>query len=427
MMQGWLRRVRVHAGLSKLFWSLFLTCLTLAAGVAWGASQYEVPKDRRASEILPANLISGPHFRVRNQVIADGYMYRFTVDSDYGTFPVGGLYGLRKLVREIQAIAALKEVRKGQAVLEGARDKGRETLQFAANLVAAPADTVASVPRGVAKLFGNIASGVQNPHDPRRNTVAQDVLKVSDAKRKIAYDLGVDVYSSNRALQDELDNVGRAQALGALGVSAAIPYGGGTAVGLGTMGYTAREVNRLLRDESPNGLRNLNEEKLVAMGVDRGLAERFLNHAVFSPRHDTVIVTCLERLSGARGREAFIRFALAASDEESANFFQNMAEILRYYHETVSSLQEIAVPGVLCARAANGSVLVPYPLDYGVWSLRAERAVKNTLADYRKGRPRAAKTELWVTGALSPLARQQLEDRGITVMENVYRRVPMMD
>jgi hypothetical protein len=94
------------------------------------------------------------------------------------------------------------------------------------------------------------------------------------------------------------------------------------------------------------------------MGVERTLAERFLKYSAFSPRHDTVIVACLEKLSGAQGREAFIRFALSADNEESANFFQNMAEILNPYHETVSPIREIFVPGVLVARAANGTVLI---------------------------------------------------------------------
>ena len=87
-------------------------------------------------------------------------------------------------------------------------------------------------PQGVAKLFDNIATGVQKPREPRRDSVGQQLLNVSDAKRKIAYDLGVDAYSSNRVLQNELESLSKAQALGSLGVSAAIPYGGGTVVGL---------------------------------------------------------------------------------------------------------------------------------------------------------------------------------------------------
>ncbi len=407
--------------------SFTMGALALIAGIAWGASSYEAPKQRRAAEVLPVSQVSGPHFRVQDPVLPDGYMYRFTVDSDYGTFRVAGECGLRKLLKEIQAIAALRSVNKGQALLSGARGQARETVDFAANLVVNPVDTVASVPQGVAKLFGNLAAGLQNQSDPRRDTVGQSVLKVSEPKRKLAYDLGVDVYSSNSVLQSELDSVARPQALGALGVSAAIPYGGGTAVNLSRMSRTAGEVNGLLRDEPPASLRTINLGKLKAMGIDPGLAERFLDHRAFSPRHATVITACLEKLYGARGREAFLRFALSATDEETANFFQNMAEILRAYHETVSPLREIVVPGILFARAANGAVLVPFPLDYGVWSPRAEQVVKKSLAAYRGSRQGQPPVDLWVTGALSPLARQNLQTYGIQVTEHVDRRIGLMD
>jgi hypothetical protein len=408
---------------------IFFT-LILSSGVALGAAKtakYEAPSDKRASEVLPPNLRSGPHFRVQDRVAADGYMLRFTVNSDYGTFPVTGEYGLRKLIKEIQAIAALKKVSKGEAFVKGAGGKAQETVEFGANLITDPGRTLASVPQGVAKLFDNVATGVQKPREPRRDPVGQQLLNVSDAKRKIAYDMGVDVYSSNRGLQNELDGLSKAQALGSLGVSAAIPYGGGTVVGISRMSQTAGEVNRLLRDESPSGLRNLNERKLQAMGVDRSLTERFLNHTQLSPRHKTVILASLEKLPRARGREAFINFALQANDESSANFMQNMAEILAAYQQTVSSIQEITAPGIILARATNGTVLIPFPLDYGVWTVRAEGVVKKTLASYKTSGRTPARFELWVTGTVSPLARKQLEAQGIKVVEKVDKRIGMMD
>ncbi len=142
-----------------------------------------------------------------------------------------------------------------------------------------------SVPQGVAKLFDNIATGLQKPSEPRRGTVGQQLSNVSDAKRKIAYDLGVDVYHSNRVLQNELGGLSKAQALGSLGVS----------------------------------------------------------------------------------------------------------------------------------------------LDYGVWTVRAERVVKNTLAGHRAPGRSPAGIELWGTGQVSPLTRRQLEAQGIKVVEHVDRRIGMMD
>lgn len=402
-----------------------LITLIIATGAALGAANYEAPGAKRASEVLPANLRSGPHFQVQDRVAADGYLLRFTVASDYGTFNVTGEYGLRKLIREIQAIAALKKISKGEAFVEGVRGKAQETVEFAANLVVDPGATIASVPQGVAKLFDNIATGLQKPREPRRDSVRQQLLNVSDAKRKIAYDLGVDVYSSNRVLQNELDGLSRAQALGSLGVSAAIPYGGGAVVGLSRMSQTAGEVNRLLRDESPASLRNLNERKLQAMGVNRSLTERFLNQTQLSPRHKTVIVASLEKLYSARGRDTFINFALQATDEASANFMQNLAELLAAYQQKVSPIREINAPGIIVARTANDTAFIPFPLDYGVWTVRAERVVKTTLAGRK--RPAPARIEVWVTGALSPLARRQLEAQGIKVTEHLDRSIGLMD
>ena len=426
-MENWSQVMRKAAWdlLPGLLTFIFCT-LILSNGVALGAAKtakYEAPSDKRASEVLPPNLRSGPHFRVQDRVGADGYMLRFTVTSDYGTFPVTGEYGLRKLINEIQAIAALKKMSKGEAFAAGVKGKAQETVEFGANLVTDPGSTLTSVPQGVGKLFNNIATGLQKPREPRRDTVGQQLLNVSDAKRKMAYDLGVDVYSSNRVLQNELESLSKAQALGSLGVSAAIPYGGGTVVGLSRSSQTASEVNQLIRDESPSGLRNVNERKLQAMGLDRSLTERFLNSTQLSPRHKTVIVASLVRLSGARGRDAFINFALRASDESSANFMQNMAEILAAYQQTVSPIQEIVAPGAILARAANGTVLIPFPLDYGVWTVKAEGVFKKTLASYKMSSRTPARFEFWVTGTVSPLARRQLEAQGIKVVENVNRRI----
>ncbi|MCL6621203.1 MAG: hypothetical protein K6T55_03800 [Syntrophobacterales bacterium] len=412
--------------MTGLWGPILCATVVLCSAPAFAAGPYETPTDKRASEVLPAELRSGPHFTVQEQVQADGCMLRFTVTSDYGTFAVTGESGLRKLIREIQAIAALKEMSKGEAFAKGVGGKAQETLEFGANLVTEPGRTLASVPQGVAKLFDNLATGMQKPAEPRRDRVGEQLLNVSEAKRKLAYELGVDVYSSNRVLKRELESLSKAQALGSLGVSAAIPYGGGTVVSLSRMSQTAGEIHRLLRDESPSGLRNLNERKLQAMGVDRGIAERFLSHTPLSPRHQTIMVASLEKLAGARGREAVVQFACQAHDEDSATFMQNLTEILAAYHQTVSPLREVTAPGIILARAANGTILIPFPLDYGVWTPRADRVVTGTLAGYRTPDGQPARYEFWVTGAVSPLARRQLEARGITVKEGMGRRLALM-
>jgi hypothetical protein len=116
--------------------------------VSAGGANFEAVRAMQASEVLPPNLRSGPHFKVDDQVMPDGYMLRFTVNSDFGVFPVTGKYGLRKLTNEFQAIAALEQTSRGRAFVDGVTGKAKETVQFGANLVTRPVRTMASVPQG---------------------------------------------------------------------------------------------------------------------------------------------------------------------------------------------------------------------------------------------------------------------------------------
>ncbi len=56
------------------------------------AKECEVPTNAKASEILPTNLISGPYHRIKGAVVSHGYMYNYTVDSNFGVFDVTGQF-----------------------------------------------------------------------------------------------------------------------------------------------------------------------------------------------------------------------------------------------------------------------------------------------------------------------------------------------
>jgi hypothetical protein len=140
-----------------------------------------------------------------------------------------------------------------------------------------------------------------------------------------------------------------------------------------------------------------------------------------------IIVESLANLTNAKGRDGFIQFALKAEDEESANFIQNMAETMRGYHDTVSPVSQVMiVSGVVVAKAKNGSVLIPFPLDHGVWSEQAERIITGLVSSI-KAKLAPKKIELWVTGTVSPLARQQLKKLEINVTENAVERIGFFD
>lgn len=391
--------------------------------------RYEHPSNRSVRDVLPPEMIQGPHFRVHDKVVSYGYMDQFTVSSDFGTFEANGDCALRKLLKEIQAIAKLTEIRRSDVYTAALKQAGRAPLEFGQNLISDPVDTISGVPKGVHRLMENVRLNRSTPRGTHDDPRMEQVLKVSAHKREWAAALGVDVYSSNPVLQKELNSVGWAGALGSLTVSAALAPFGGPAVMALQSSRMAQQMNDLLKTETPARLRQINAEKLSAMGVPADLAERFLSHPAFTPRHNTIIVTSLWALGNAHGRENFFHLALSADDEETANFYQNMAEMMRGYHEKVSPIREITAASILVlAKATNGTVLVPFPLDHAVWTERAED-VADSFLKRREQQQKGAKThaELWVTGTVSPMFKEQMTRRGVKVNEKVYRQLEFVD
>jgi hypothetical protein len=422
MTQSCYRTKRFKGLLLLSFFVASVFCLPIIAESA--APRFESPVSQRASDILPPQLLSGANFRVRDKVVSYGYMHHFVVDSNFGVFEVTGDLALRKLVREIAAIAALAEVKKGQAYLDGVKKAAAQPLEFGANLLTDPVDTVSGIPKGISRLFENVATGLTSKADPSQDNKVKQVLAVSSAKRELAHRLGVDVYSSNSVLQKELNSVAWATALGSLTLTAALAPIGGPAVMAVSATRTAQQLSEMQREYPPERLRQMNEQKLLAMGIPMSVVASFLDNPAFTPTNDTVIASSLDALKGARGRDGFLQQALSAGDEETVNFYMHIAETLAGYQQKVAPIQELRVFGPLVfAKASNGVVMVPLPLDQGFWTERASRRVPDAITAYKAGNPGAKKFEFWVTGTVSKLAREELAKLGVQVVEKVDKRI----
>ena len=413
-------------GLVRAFAAAALLCFS-ATNTAM-AQQHEQPTGRRAVEVLPLDVVTGPTYRVQDPVVADGYMYRFSVESDSGVFDVTGVGALRKLVREIQAIGALRAMKKSEAFGKALKDSATGGVRFAKSLITNPVDTVSGVPRGAYKLMEEAGTAATSNRDPSDDPAYKKALLMSARKREYAAQLGVDPYSSNALLQKELNSIAWAAAAGNLSVSAALMPVGGTAGAVVSGIRWSNALNDQLKNEPAARLRITNEGKLKAMGISPDVIKRYLDHKAFSPRHDTILVEALARLDGAKGRERFVETALAAEDEVDANLFTNMAQIMRAYHETVSPITEIQRVGgrLLVAQAKNGTALVPLPLDSLLWTEAADRRSEEVKTSYHA--PGFTGTfALWLTGTASPLAKQRLAERGMAIVEEIGKRVEIID
>jgi hypothetical protein len=405
-----------------------MACMTvLAAAAGVGAADYETPKNRSVKDVLPAAVAAGPDYTVSDPVVADGYMYQFKVKSPYAVFDVTGTGALRKLEREIWAIGQLKQVTKSKAFLSSLKDQAGKPLVFDKDVVTKPAETLSGIPKGVSRLFGNAATAITNTKDPTQESNAKELLLIGSFKRDYATRFEVDPYSSNTVLQDELEKIGKAAAFGSWTASAAMIPISGTASAVITGTSLAKSFNNIVATEPPSRIRIINEDKLKEMGIADDLAKRYLDHLVYTPRQDLLLVDSLHRLGGATGRDAYLNAATVAADEVEANFFVNTAQILRGYHEKQSPITGITMVGPLTvAQTKAGAAMIPFALDYGVWTANADKLSRELKTNYRAPGFNGS-FELWVTGTLSPKAKQQLQARGFTVVEQVGGRIDIVD
>lgn len=401
--------------------------IVLAVASAAGAADYETQTNKPVQQVLPAAVAAGPDYKVNDPVVADGYMYRFNVTSTYGPFDVTGTGALRKLEKEIWAIGQLKDVTRSEAFLKSLKDQAGKPLVFAKDVITKPVDTLTGIPKGVGRLFGNISESLTTKRNPAQESRASEVLLVGSFKRDYATRFNVDPYSSNPVLQEELDKIGKAAAFGSWTASAAMIPIGGPASSVITATSLSKSFNNILATEPPTRIRIINEEKLRQMGINPDVAKTYLDQPVYTPTQNLLLVDSLARLGAATGRDAYLNASLVAADEVEANFFVNMAQILRGYHETQGPITGITMVGSLTvAQTKSGAAVIPFALDHGVWTANGDKLSQNMKATY-KAPGFNGNFEIWITGTASATAKQEFQARGFKVVEQAGSRFDIID
>jgi hypothetical protein len=406
---------------------LVLLVLGTSQSLSYG-NDYELPTSRTVEAAVPSELRSGPQYRIEEPVQHDGYMHTYTVESDYGVFLAHGDAMLRRLRQELTTIADLQERYATGVAADSAFKVLIEPVQTVGRLALEPKDTLVGIPRGAYRLMESVVAGTVHDSGPYEDSYFKNLARVSAYKRRFAAHYGVDVYSSNPILQRELDRVGWASLLGYTSTFALMLVPVPNPLPLALVSLNSVEVlNRALEEYGPADLRLLNMRHLKSMGVREDLATKFLEHPFYSPRHQSIIVSCLVGLPKAKRRDRFLTVALHALSEDEALFYQQAAELLQAYNERVLPIVEITVLGRLpVARTQERRVLVPAPIDYAVWMQKTEALFDRLSSTLRRKKDQIV-VDLWVTGTVSPRVRQELLNRGIVPRENMARELTLAD
>ncbi len=198
------------------------------------------------SSILDSHLLKGEHYTIAESVTVSGYMNHYTIDSEFGQFIAVGDRKLKKLLREIDAIAQLRTMTSLSTGMDAAIDAVADTGKSVANLIINPVESAKGMSAGVSRFFkrttrtaknvssevtesitendsgdddgggdngdGDNGDGADNDSEeedsPDLTTqLASSYMGIGKAHRELARELEVDPYSDNVILQAELNRV----------------------------------------------------------------------------------------------------------------------------------------------------------------------------------------------------------------------------
>jgi hypothetical protein len=440
------------------FFCLFIFLL-LAMGIgiapyAIGAEKdFETPPTLKAGEVLPAELLQGKRYRIEETVPTDGFLMKFTIVSDFGTFIARSPEMATTRIREIDAMDRLEKVSKSDAFVAGLKASGRQFGQQIGQLIKNPKETVKGIPEGVGRFFDRVGRGAKTgyqkledvkeqekqtapspagpgarlPGEPEptqaqgaKMTVEEaavravgkttaDAFGYDDQRRRIARELEVDPYSTNPILTKMLDDIASAAFAGGLGISAfkaVVP--GGMVIS------TTTTLSNWVWDMPPGDLKVQNERSLKAMGVSQDQVDLLFRHPHFTLTLQTRLVKALERLPKTAGRAGIMPVATTVLSFDQARFVVEAMELLAFYNEKVAPIKALEKEAPIVGRTGAGALVAAGPVDCLSWTERINRFAS---------RPdlKAKQRILWLRGEATPRARQELARLGWTVRENAIK------
>jgi hypothetical protein len=382
--------------------ALLLAALIAAESVA---GQYEQAPSFQASQVLPQNLLSSPNYTLGIAVGLDNFQYVFRADTKWGPYTINGSGLMQVRAREMAATAALERIDSAGTVVNAAGRTALKPLATAKDLLTEPGKTVGDTFRGVGNIFGS-ADAAMSATDPHKESIVASVTGGATARRKLAYDFGVDPHTSFPPLSEELTRLATANAIGETSANAGLAFVSGGAGIAVSVGGTSRTLRLALRDKTAAQLEKEGRQMLAAMGVSAAATEAFYANPNLSPTDKAIIVGALMDLGAASGREMFIHGAANAKTIEMGFFYRRQAELIAAFNKKVSKVNGFERMGGAPMLLTNKGTVSILPVDYLYWSPPLEALVAGA----------GGRGQLWITGRASERATAQLAARGWTVV-----------
>jgi len=385
-----------------------LILMALPASMSALGGGYESPPTFSPSKILPPDLLRSPYHTIVGTVPVENFLDRYQMQTKYGTFTVLGTELLRMRVREVAATAKLEQINGAETLVTSAGRTALKPLATAKDLVTAPGKTLNETMKGVGGWFNRVDASM-SATDPNREGTIASLAGGSKARRKLAYDAGVDPYTTFEPLNAELTRLASASAIGESGVNVGLAFvTGGAGIAI-SVGGTADTVRQVLRDKTAAELEQLGREKLALMDVSPDTIDAFYA----TPTDKAVIVAAMMQLGSAAGREIFVARTAQAKSYSEGFAYRRKAVLTAAYHKRIAPVRSfVAVGGTPLMQTTKGLVAI-VPMDYVYWSPQVEGLISSA----------GPRGELWITGTASKRATQNLASRGWSVVPRAGSRL----
>jgi len=386
-------------------------------------SRFETEPVLKATDLVAPELLKGPHFTVDNRVPINGFLARFTIRSDYGTFDAHGIHMFQIRVKEVYALTQLDDMSKTKEFAEAAGKALARPVTSAANMIINPVETVEGLPGGVTRLFDRIKLGGEaiaaaatapsqtdseklSAVTQRVGSITVDTLGYEKERRDLARSVGVDPYTTNPILAKKLTDMAWVAFSARFGIQTAMSVLVPGSIVLSAVTIT----NSAVYDTPPGDLVNNAQSIFAGTGASEAQVRALVKNPQYSLSLLTDLAMGVNRLQGVNGLASVVDFAAAAKTQDETRFVAASVNILARYHERVQRIAVVAAPGPIIGRTTGGAVVVPAAVDYVAWT---ERIGRFTQRDDLKAPERTA----WLSGQTSPRAQKELGGRGWTVFE----------
>jgi len=401
----------------------------------------------KTSDLWGEDVLVGQYHRVREEAINKGFMNQYVIESDFGEFDATSDEQLLIRINEVGAIAELQKITKSKVFADSMVNVAKAPVELVQTVAADPVGTIKGIPAGASRLFKRTSRQVKdatekttefvqnqttksdedgegNGDDPDMvekgmetgEQLSKSYLGYNTAIRKLAKELGVDPYSSNAVLQEEMGRLAWAMTAGSFATSKAMPS-------LPSELSTIGDINELVWDVDPLDLQLKNEELLKNMGISEELIKSLYDNKHYSTTMSNLLVGSVNKMSSAEGLEILIERAANAENRAQARIFVRLAETLGIYHVKQSPVIRIIDGFVLpLAQSEKGVLLFVVPIDYLVWTENASDTV-NDMATKLQSTTGISHKELWVQGRISDLAREGMGALGWSLFDQSKSRL----